>query len=67
LTMKCSLCEDFGWVCENHPERPWEGKHACICGAARVPCPQCIVIEDDEAPRMPDGFPTEFDKKGWRH
>jgi hypothetical protein len=21
----------------------------------------------DEAPRMPDGFKTEFDKKGWRH
>jgi DNA invertase Pin-like site-specific DNA recombinase len=32
--MKCSLCEDCGWVCESHPDRPWEGEHACTCGAA---------------------------------
>jgi hypothetical protein len=30
--MKCSLCEDCGWVCETHPGRPWEGDHACACG-----------------------------------
>jgi hypothetical protein len=23
--MKCSLCEDNGWVCESHPDKPWEG------------------------------------------
>src|ERR1700676_2765346 len=32
--MKCSRCEDTGWVCEAHPDRPWEGEHACTCGAA---------------------------------
>jgi hypothetical protein len=21
--MKCALCEDCVWVCENHPNRPW--------------------------------------------
>ena len=36
--VKCRLCEDYGWVCEEHPERPWEGPHACICGAAGAPC-----------------------------
>jgi hypothetical protein len=30
----CLLCEDTGWVCENHPDQPWEGPHACTCGAA---------------------------------
>jgi hypothetical protein len=32
--MKCSLCEDCGWVCESHPGRPWEGERACTCGDA---------------------------------
>jgi len=27
--MKCLLCEDTGWVCENHPDQPWQGPHAC--------------------------------------
>src|SRR6266404_5670657 len=31
--MKCTLCEDCGWVCESRPDRPWEGEHACSCGA----------------------------------
>jgi hypothetical protein len=65
--MKCALCEDCGWVCESHPDRPWEGEHACTCGAAGAPCPQCNAIDDDMAPRMPKGSKTEFDKKGWRH
>jgi hypothetical protein len=32
--MKCLCCEDTGWVCENHPDQPWEGPHACSCGGA---------------------------------
>ena len=63
--VKCSLCEDCGWVCESHPNKPWEGEHACTCGAAGAPCPRCNAGDDD--PRMPKGFKTEFDKKGWRH
>jgi hypothetical protein len=65
--MKCALCEDCGWVCESHPDRPWEGGHACTCGAAGAPCPQCNPIDDDMVPRMPKGSKTELDKKGWRH
>jgi hypothetical protein len=30
--MKCIFCADTGWVCENHPRRPWEGPHGCDCG-----------------------------------
>jgi len=49
--MKCSLYEDCGWAYESHPDRPWEGEHACTCGGAGAPCPRCNVPEKDEAPR----------------
>jgi hypothetical protein len=32
--MKCILCADTGWVCENHPRRPWDGPYGCDCGGA---------------------------------
>ncbi|QOZ69132.1 hypothetical protein WN72_24535 [Bradyrhizobium arachidis] len=41
--MKCTTCADTGWVCENHPDRPWEGPQACSCGGAGAPCPACNV------------------------
>ena len=22
--MACSICDDSGWVCENHPDQPWD-------------------------------------------
>jgi hypothetical protein len=65
--MKCALCEDSGWVCENHPKRAWEGEHACECGGAGAPCPICNVPEAGEAPRLPKDYATAFDEKGWRH
>jgi hypothetical protein len=37
--MKCALCEDCGWVCESHPDQPWEGKDACTCGGGRYAMP----------------------------
>ncbi len=40
----CRNCEDAGWVCENHQDRPWGGHSAsslaCDCGAG-APCPVC--------------------------
>jgi hypothetical protein len=53
--MKCSICEDRGWVCENHPEKPWEGEHACT--AVRM-APPCNRGNDEDAPRIPSGFRT---------
>jgi hypothetical protein len=40
--MKCSRCEDTRWVCENHPDRPWDKTlpNGCECGAG-APCPDC--------------------------
>jgi hypothetical protein len=65
--MKCALCEDCGWVCENHPEPPWEGEHACTCGGAGMPCPKCNPSDLDHPPRPPTGTGIEYDKKGWRN
>jgi hypothetical protein len=65
--MKCPICHDCGWVCEEHPGRPWSGPHACDCRAPGIPCPGCNLPTEDEAPRMPEGFQTDVDKDGWRH
>jgi hypothetical protein len=65
--MICLVCEDSGWVCENHPDRPFQGEHACTCGGAGAPCPSCNESNEDTEPRAPKGFKTEFDKDGWRH
>jgi hypothetical protein len=57
--MKCLLCEDSGWVCENHPDQPWEGPHACTCGGAGSPCPACNKPREGEPPRLPKGFKAD--------
>jgi hypothetical protein len=54
--MKCLLCEDTGRVCENHPDQPWEGPHACARGGAGAPCPRCNAATGDEPPCLPNGF-----------
>lgn len=40
----CLNCDDTGWVCENHPKRPWDGcsnrRDACGCGPG-APCEDC--------------------------
>jgi len=48
-TMKCSVCEDCGWVCESHPYLPWQGEHACNCGGAGEACPRCNPGDRDIA------------------
>ncbi len=39
--MPCTICDDKGWVCEIHPDRPWNAfssrADACGCGPG-VPC-----------------------------
>ena len=65
--MKCSLCEDAGWVCESYRDKPWEGPHACQCGAPGAPCTSLQCTNGGDARRMPGGFKTEVDKDGWRH
>src|SRR5690606_1390172 len=39
--MKCETCDDTGWVCEHHVNRPFNGPKACGCGGAGMPCIVC--------------------------
>jgi len=57
--MICFRCEDTRWVCEAHPERPWEGPHARECGEAGMPCPRCNRADAGDAPMLPKGFEPE--------
>lgn len=34
----CAICKGEGWVCENHPEIPWNGGNQECCGGAGSPC-----------------------------
>lgn len=44
--MICTICQDTGWVCENHPDKSWSSEQGqgCQCGGAGMPC-DCQAIE----------------------
>lgn len=64
MTFKCTVCGDMGWVCENHPDRPWGSDHpnACRCGGAGMPCLACNQPEEGERPRLPVDFIARLDR-----
>ena len=64
--MHCLLCEDSGWVCENHRTEPWEGPHACVRRSRRT-LPGLQRHQRRRCAWMPGGFKIEVDKDGWRH
>jgi hypothetical protein len=37
MNPNCPICRGIGWVCENHPEKPWDSELGCVCGAG-APC-----------------------------
>jgi len=44
MLIRCALCDDTGWVCGVHQDRPWSGalsERACPCRALGTPCEQC--------------------------
>ena len=53
--MICLCCEDCCWVCEDHPDRPWQDPHACGCGGAGMPCPWCNQVNAGEPPAAAEG------------
>jgi hypothetical protein len=55
----CKRCDGCRWVCEAHPDRPWEGPNACGCGAPGAPCPACNKPDDNSSPALPVGFEVE--------
>jgi hypothetical protein len=61
----CARCDGCRWVCEAHPERPWEGQTACGCGAPGEPCPVCNRSDADNVPEMPEGFVVDVKREDW--
>lgn len=45
LFVVCDKCADYGWVCEDHPDKPWESgtPSDCKCGGAGAPC-ECTKV-----------------------
>jgi len=54
---KCEKCKDNLWVCEDHPDRPWESgtEYDCNCGAAGKPC-----ICNEQVKMMPGSVPLNI-------
>jgi hypothetical protein len=51
VVMMCETCRDTRWVCEAHPDLPWnDHPTACRCGEPGMPCPDCNEPEDNERP-----------------
>jgi hypothetical protein len=59
----CARCANERWVCEAHPDRPWDGEHGCPCGAPGSPCPVCNKADAVTVPEMPDGFVAETSRE----
>lgn len=57
MAAACPNCDNTGWVCEAHRDRPWGGisraANACECGPGE-PCPVCN--------RGPELKPPPFDE-----
>jgi hypothetical protein len=51
MDKKCPNCLGVGWVCENHPNMPWDDELGCSCGAG-LPC-ECN-IGDESGVDQPD-------------
>jgi hypothetical protein len=61
----CARCDNCRWVCQAHPEGPWEGPRACGCVAPGEPCPVCNRVDDDTLPELPEGFIVDIKAKDW--
>jgi hypothetical protein len=48
----CPLCNNTGWVCDQHAHRPWKGNYACNCGASGAPCRACNYPRAGKMPRF---------------
>ena len=67
IPVKCTLCEDCGWVCANHPHKPWASTPA-TAGVLLRPCPWRNPSDAGHPPRMPDGFDQKgrlISDRGW--
>ena len=37
MNANCPICRGIGWVCENHPDKPYDDELGCTCGDG-IPC-----------------------------
>jgi hypothetical protein len=71
--MACLNCDNTGWVCEEHPDRPWRGtsqrEDACDCVKVGMPCEACNPSGGiDEPPAISPIARVTLDRnKGPRH
>jgi hypothetical protein len=47
MDQMCPKCFGVGWVCEMHPDRPWNEDLGCMCGLG-LPC-ECNAVNEDDA------------------
>lgn len=63
---RCGRCLDLGFVCEDHPEFPWEGTEGpvdghCEHGGMGMPCRACCSpIPEDGAHSIADAFVPDW-------
>ncbi len=50
MSDKCKACSGEAWVCEDHPEKPWQDGDCC--GAAGAACPTC----NEDGSKLPEGM-----------
>jgi hypothetical protein len=53
----CPTCKGQRWVCENHPDKPWETEDGCGCGAG-MPCLECNQVPEGVWPAPIPGCVT---------
>jgi hypothetical protein len=55
--VRCLICDDTGWVCEVHPDRPSgctpSALRACKCREPGMPCECNPAGGIDEPPKIP--------------
>jgi hypothetical protein len=60
MDKNCPVCLGIGWVCENHPDKPWDDEIGCTCGAG-TPC-SCNSAEGHEEPDITQVIIDESEK-----
>jgi hypothetical protein len=60
----CARCDNCRFVCEAHPEKPWDGPRTCGCGAPGEPCPvRNNRSDEDTEPELPDDFSVDIKRE----
>jgi hypothetical protein len=69
--MACLVCDNTGWVCEEHPDRPWRGNSqradACHCVRVGMPCKCNPCGGIDDPPKLSPIARVTLDKNGPRN